>query len=195
MRPGVIVGIVCVAILLGAGVWSRRLVDEVTPPPGNLPSSSPVFAQPAPPPPPPPPTTARPPPPPLQPQQPAGTPPPPPVAVAPPLAAAAPSLAPPVDEEVPAAPPADAFRGDSRELQYAERLVMERKPTAERLKSAIEVLERCRQFDPKNERCENDLELARKRLEVLESSPASKPLMNLDDVRAPSRPWLTPLTK
>lgn len=56
------------------------------------------------------------------------------------------------------------FQGDSKELDYAEALLAEPNPGLERLQSAHQVLDRCVQQEPNNQRCLAALARAQSRL-------------------------------
>lgn len=198
MRTGALLAVVCGGLLAGALVWSRRLVTDVPAPPGDtapLPPAPPSLPlQPLQPqandrPPPPPPSEAVP-----ERAPPAGT-----QRTSQPPAAteatpAAPQAAPVAEDEVPVVRPEETFRGDSPELQYAERIIKERVPRVERLRSAIEVLERCLEVDPGNQRCQRDLAAARARLQAAEAPPDQRPAPIIDDRRPQlRRPWVAPL--
>lgn len=64
------------------------------------------------------------------------------------------------------------YQGESKELDYAELLLTEPSSDPERLLSAYEVLSRCAEQEPNNQRCQEGLALAKSRL----SPPAAKVL-------------------
>ena len=70
--------------------------------------------------------------------------------------------------EAPTAAPADLakspFRGESKELDYAELLLTDPTPDPEKLRSAYDVMSRCTEQEPDNQRCEAGLALAKKLL-------------------------------
>lgn len=107
----------------------------VPPPPANAPKEQPVGAPPLP--------TAH-----------IGAPP-------PPTSAA---IEPPHEEQPLEASPGDRFKGESKELDYAERLASKPDATLEELRSATSVFSRCVELDQGNQRCNEGLERARLKL-------------------------------
>lgn len=193
MKPGYVgVAVACALILFGAGYWSRSLVNDVPTPTVILPSPSlaplpPVATPPAFIP---------------APRPPAPTPPPQAVAPAPTPSPSTgePQLRPddPMANKQPVQAPAlkvpdeyqedpnSPYAGKSRELEYAELLLHERKLDAVRLRSAHDVFQRCVQQEPDNERCQDDLALAAQQLRragLGTREKAQPPPPALDDVR------------
>ena len=173
MRNPLIVIVACVLVLAGAWFTSQMLVSDVPAPAVTTPST---------------PTT-------LVPASPEPSPsPPPPV----PEAAMAAKLGPrqgplqPVDP-VPSAPPhaveaapapaelaPSPFQGDSKELDYAEALLAEPNPGLERLQSAHQVLSRCVQQEPTNQRCLDALARAQSRLGAKAAMKRQPELLRID---------------
>lgn len=80
--------------------------------------------------------------------------------------------APPPPVDVPEDPPALRFKGESRELDYADNLLGKKNPTLDEVRSANNVFARCVEVDPENERCTESLE--RSRLVLSEMSRARR---------------------
>lgn len=75
-----------------------------------------------------------------------------------------PRLADPNPAPAAADPAPSPFQGVSKELDYAELLLAEPNPDPERLRSAHDVLARCVEQEPTNQRCQAGLALAKTRL-------------------------------
>ena len=90
----------------------------------------------------------------------------------------------------PPAPPADVanspFKGESKELDYAELLLTDPTPDPEKLRSAYEVMARCADQEPDNQRCEDGLALAKKLL----SAPTTTELKPPPPTLRPQAPTL-----
>ncbi len=56
------------------------------------------------------------------------------------------------------------YQGDSKELDYAEALLAETNPSVERLQSAHQVLSRCLDAEPENQRCKTAMVTAQRML-------------------------------
>jgi len=96
----------------------------------------------------------------------------------------------------PAAPPADVatspFKGESKELDYAERLLADPTPDPEKLQSAHEVMSRCAEQEPDNKRCQDGLALARRLLLSGAGTTQLKPAAPTLQTDPPHRPALHP---
>jgi len=103
-------------------------------------------------------------------------PPPPPVAEAPKPAIAAPAPAPNVEVLSP-------FDGDSRELDYAEKLLDSPREDVNALRSAANVFETCLSQDPKHARCRAGLQRAKERLQTRGEELVKKSAQQADQVR------------
>jgi hypothetical protein len=82
-------------------------------------------------------------------------------------------------QDAPPPPPAEApespFRGESKELEYVEKLLGDRGSDATKIRSAYDVLQRCLKQEPDNERCQDDMETARIRLRSLGAETSDPP--------------------
>ncbi|HEY0883323.1 MAG TPA: hypothetical protein VGD87_17435 [Archangium sp.] len=160
---GMVVAVACLLVLGGAWFASRSLTSEesVTPAPSAPPPPSSAVPN-------------------MRVPMPAGMerrrdamvrPPEPPAAVEAPSPSSSPSAPPKsVEEAKPSLPVEEAespFIGASRELAYAEEILRDRSSDATKLKSAWDVLNRCLEQEPTNERCQDDLDTAKRRMSAL----------------------------
>lgn len=181
MRTSVILVVGCCVVLGGAFLASRMLVSEVPVPP---PAQVGVLTMIAPPPE----VSAQPPPPASAPTSPSDR------AAHEAMLAPHQGLLQPVNPapgyprmvEAPvAAPPSDVatspYKGESKELDYAELLLTDPTPDPEKVKSAYEVMSRCADQEPDNQRCQEGLALAKKLLSgpsTTQLKPAAPTLQN-----------------
>lgn len=99
----------------------------------------------------------------------------------------APIAAPPPPVDVPEEPPALRFKGLSRELDYADNLLGKANPTVEEVRSANDVFARCVEVDPENVRCAESLERAQLALATMSRSRRSDPSFEGARVLGPTR--------
>jgi hypothetical protein len=75
---------------------------------------------------------------------------------------------------------ASPFQGDSKELDYAEKLLAEPNAELDRVRSAQEVLARCLEQEPGNKRCQDAMALAKARIggrDATQLKPATPTLL------------------
>ncbi|MGV3619529.1 MAG: hypothetical protein ACO1OB_01860 [Archangium sp.] len=93
------------------------------------------------------------------------------------------SPAPVVADEM---PPELRFKGQSRELDYADNLIGKANPTLEEVRSANDVFARCVEVDPENQRCNESLERSRIALSQLSRSRRVESVLESPRMRSPS---------